>query len=207
MGILNKIGIKEDSKFTASIGSGAAVGKTILMLVIATELVKEGKNVLFVSDDRTSQIMRKADRFITNKKTGKLVVVGNFHNNRYPLRTLTEGRDFDYIFLDCFMFNEQSKFLETINLVKQEKFSTFVSVQLKRIIQPVVKADKLDVNTASNVVDYVFVLTRKETLNFFEKIKYWFTFTQIPNFNLNLIKSRFGKNNKFDFHIDFNKLK
>jgi len=206
MSILSKIGINGDKQFIASIGSSAMVGKTTVMVVLATELVKEGKSVLFVSDDRSAHILRKASNFMDAKKTSKFVVIGNFSNRWYTLNSLVEGREFDYVFLDSFIFNDNDKFLETINFVKSQKFSTFVSVQLKRTIEPILNVQSMDSNVVSQKVDYMFVLTKKEMLNFFDKLKYWIRFAKVPNFNLNLIKARYGKSTKFDFHIDFTKL-
>jgi predicted GTPase len=206
MATLTKIGIKEDAKFIASIGSSAMVGRTTLMLVIASELVNEGKNILFVSDDKVVHIMRKANKFMKVNKTGKFVVIGNYFNYNKPLAKIIEGHNYDYVFLDSFVFTDRNKIEDTISIVRSENFSTFISAQLRRIIDPIKTSESAETIRTAQLVDYVFVLTKKEKLNFFDKLKYWFRFAGVPNFTLNLIKNRFGKTENFDFHIDFDKL-
>jgi KaiC/GvpD/RAD55 family RecA-like ATPase len=206
MEILDKIGIVENKySFVASIGSGAMVGKTTISVYIASKLVDEGKNVLFISEDTVSNILKKASKFSNNKKGGKFVVVGRFYDIE-RLNKIMDGRDFDYVFFDSFVFNDKNVIFDTINYVKSKNISMFVSVQLRRVIEPITDSEFSSISVMQKV-DYAYILTKKETLTFTEKLGYWLRLKRIPNFNMNLVKNKFGRERRYDFHIDFKKIK
>ena len=207
MEVLNKIGIVENKKpFVVSIGSAAAVGKTTISVYIASKLVDEGKNVLFVSEDTMSNVLKKVSKFSNNtKKGGKFTVVGRFYDTE-RLHKIMDGRDFDYVFFDSFVFNDKNVIFETINYVNSKNISMFVSVQLRRVIEPIVDTEFSSISVMQKV-DYAYILTKKETLTFTEKLGYWLRLKRVPNFNMNLVKTRFGKERRYDFHIDFKKIK
>ena len=108
IGVLNKIGVTDNGRpFVASVGSSAGMGKTSALIVIANELVNEGKSVLFISEDSVPNILRKSAELNRNKTNGKFVVIGKFFDMK-RLEQLIQGRDFDYVFLDSYIFNDKT---------------------------------------------------------------------------------------------------
>lgn len=204
MEVLEKFGIKINGlPFVTAIASSVAIGKTTVLVSIASELIKQDKNVLYVSDTNSSNILRKILNLVGDKTIGKLRVYSGYEIN--AIEKIIQGNNFEYVIIDSYIFSENSDFYFMFNFFRNKNISTFVSIQTNRKF----KDGEIEFSSRKlgQSVDYVFGLTRKEKITFFQKIKYWFKREKAPNFKLNMLKNRFGKNNKnYEFYVDINKL-
>lgn len=115
MKIFEDLNLPTDKPFICTIASPAGIGKTTLLTMLASDLIHQGKKVLFISEFDERHILKKFNNLINpNFNTGKLRVLHNF--NSKTLFEKIRGYNFEYIFLDI-SDDYSEKFLNEIQSI------------------------------------------------------------------------------------------
>ena len=187
--LFKKLGItpSKDKPFICTIGSQCGVGKTTVLLTIASELVSGGKNVLFVSDDSPSHLIKRLNMGNTIPN-GKLIFKQYIPDT--SLDKIIKETNFDYAIVDS-VYSEVLEKNSIIDLLISKNICTFVSSQLRRSFEDV---DIFDLKPSVKLLhksDYMISLN-KTKFTWFERFKNWL-FNRKPNVKLAVLKNRYGK--------------
>lgn len=199
--ILEELNIDTDKPFICSIASNAAVGKTTVAIMLAAELVNNGKHVLFISEDSVRSIRKKFINLITSN-IGRLIIKREVAFSDGDAYDIIGESDSDYIFLDTPTKNTKQRLQELLNLKMSNDIKVFTTHGLKKETH----GNQFPITPLSGIelVDYFIVLKNKTNFSFFEKIKYFFLTK--PNKIFSVIKNRYGKLKTIDININFKKI-
>ena len=203
--ISEKLGLPYNEGALYTIGSNAAVGKTTLLCVLAAEYVKDGKNILFLSEDLDEKILQKKLLKILKPEDlpeGVTFGIKHFFDLKYVIKEEFKDKKFDVVVIDG-GFNIDYKFLHEISVTNNCLIIT--SFQTKRLIGPTPIADS-NINYFSEVALGLFI---KDEFTFWENLRYKLCFWLIkPNRTIKVLKNRYGsKHSSLDINIDFENVK
>lgn len=203
--ISEKLGLPYNKGALYTIGSNAAVGKTTLLCVLAAEYVKDGKNILFLSEDLDEKtLQKKLVKILKPEDVPEGVTFGikHFFDFKEVIKQEFKDKKFDVVVIDG-GFNVDYKFLHEISVTNNCLILT--SFQTKRLIGPTPIADS-NINYFSEVALGLFI---KDEFTFLENLKYKvFFWLKKPNRTVKVLKNRYGsKDSSFDIHIDFENIK
>lgn len=207
MGILEHFEINTNNQFICTLASSFGVGKTSVMVMLATELAKQGKTILYIGEEPQWVIGQKFARTdIKDYKSGKI----HLFSGSYPsksVETVIKNPDLDYVFIDSPAMNDNLLTFDVINFVKSNNISIFVSEQTKRRIE----GERNEYPTKSikliQISDVVMTMSRITSWTFLEKLKNCLGIKKLKNTKFDCFKNRFGKQKTIILHLDYENLK
>lgn len=219
MKILENFSLNTDTQFICTLTSRAAMGKTSVMVILASELAKKGKKILYITEEMLYVTSKRFSKIDINYKNIKIFVCpsNNFAYPPYFSINLIEdifnndNENYDFVFIDSPMINEKILNNNVFNFLKSKNCSIFVSEQTKRTFKNEQECSVSDYPYTAVALfqksDLVINLTKITTWTFFEKLKNCLRIESLKNIECNIIKNRFGSNKKIKFNLNYENLK
>lgn len=196
-----------------TICGAAASGKTTIMSLITNEFLRDGKNVLYITDEKIGTIARKVNTNGLDIANGnhKLVVKKTLDFDgieSYIEKQLLDGNKYDLVLID--VPNYKFDYSKLKELSMENNFGIIFS---KQIITDLFNPSSIPIgrNQLAHLSDVVISITKTipEEKTFWQKVKNFFIFWNKkpnPNIHLKMLKNRYGKQNDYKFNMDFEKL-
>jgi replicative DNA helicase len=193
--------------FILTVGSKSAVGKTTFMVALLSKILKPTEKVYFMTDDSERSIINKI-KLLNTPVNGKVVSVYS-KEKLEKLVNLAILEKFDYVVLDiCQDRVDIISFRELLGKLRACNISVLVTSQLNRHFDSRDNMYEIRPSQLSIISDYVATIERRTDMGWFEKTIYKiFKFIPFRNMRFNLVKNRYGKEKRFNFHLNFNTLK
>lgn len=208
--ILNNLGFIDKKPYICTFSGQYGVGKTNILIILTSELIKNGDNILFLSDDNVKYLAEKFAKLNVINRDGKLIIAKHFSNSslKERIETLVNGCSFDYLIIDSVHNSSFDELNEAVTFLQEKQITTFISHQ-----------SKVNFTKSSNLLeqfspillnksDYIISLTKKNTFTFVDWVKYSLlsVFFKRPNTTIKMLKNRYGKNLSKDFTVNFENL-
>jgi len=193
--------------FIFTVGSLTAIGKTTFVVALLSKILKPNEKVYIMTDDTERSIISKIKQLNTPIK-GKVVSIYN-KEKLEKLVNLAILDKYDYVVLDgCQPWLDEFTLSEILGKLRACNVSVILTSQLYRNFDSRADIHNIRPTRVAFISDYVAVIERRNDISKFEKFIYKvLPFIPYRNMRFSLVKNRYGKEKRFNFHLNFNTLK
>ena len=207
MKLIDKLGIDLITSGLIGVGSKCGLGKTTLLILLSSELIMDGKKVLYLTNELSEfSIISKYSKVLKSTVDSSNVRVKKFVSLHDVLEIQLNETDFDFVVIDGIL---NSNDIEYCNYVAKEYDCVIVTThQLSNKGTDKYLPTLAPKNNRILILSNIFlIINNKNIFSIFDKIKYFLLFwLKKPNRTILVIKNRYGDESITNIYIDFEKI-